>query len=104
MTPYARQTIRIKYLHEERRESLAYIAKKMGLPYPAVRSRYHQLIEIERENAGTPAAKQNQRRKCLTCGKKFDSSWIGNRICKPCKAGKAYRSGTDFDTPAQWGR
>lgn len=29
---------------------------------------------------------------CLMCGKKFESEGAHNRICKPCKAGAAWRS------------
>jgi len=24
-------------------------------------------------------------KKCLKCGKKFTSKWIGNRVCQTCK-------------------
>ena len=33
------------------------------------------------------AANDNQPRKCLSCGKTFQSTWIGNRICGSCKSG-----------------
>lgn len=29
---------------------------------------------------------QEKMRTCLSCGKEFLSSWIGNRICPKCKA------------------
>ncbi len=32
-------------------------------------------------------------RLCLMCGREFDSEWIGQRTCKPCKAGRVYKSG-----------
>lgn len=25
------------------------------------------------------------KRKCLKCKKEFNSEWVGNRICPPCK-------------------
>ena len=31
------------------------------------------------------------KRKCLPCGKMFDSWGVGNRICKECKTSSAYK-------------
>lgn len=40
-------------------------------------------------------SKQNPKakwRKCLCCGEGFMSSWIGNRICSPCKESELFQS------------
>lgn len=40
-------------------------------------------------------SKQNPKakwRKCLCCGQGFMSSWIGNRICSPCKESELFQS------------
>lgn len=31
-------------------------------------------------------------RPCMCCGNTFFSTWIGNRICEPCKESDLYRS------------
>ena len=35
-------------------------------------------------------------RKCMMCENDFKSSWIGNRICNPCKSTEYYQTGNDY--------
>lgn len=32
-------------------------------------------------------------RPCLVCSTPFESAWAGERVCRRCKSGKAWRSG-----------
>src|SRR3990167_4913528 len=48
---------------------------------------------VEREQKRQNSCKQ---RKCLTCGKRFMSAWVGNRVCRPCTGIVARRQGA-FD-------
>jgi predicted RNA-binding Zn-ribbon protein involved in translation (DUF1610 family) len=34
---------------------------------------------------------EEKMRRCLSCGREFLSSWIGNRICPKCKASPRFR-------------
>ncbi len=34
-----------------------------------------------------------KKRKCLMCGTKFQSAWVGERICGKCKSTNAWRNG-----------
>jgi len=36
-------------------------------------------------DAGRKATTRAVRRNCLSCGEKFLSEWIGNRVCNACK-------------------
>lgn len=33
-------------------------------------------------------------RACLMCREAFESAWPGERVCKRCKSGKAWRAGS----------
>jgi hypothetical protein len=37
-----------------------------------------------------------KRRKCLMCRKLFMSEWVGERVCKKCKASSSWRQGHTF--------
>ena len=39
-----------------------------------------------REKGAAGAAPERKKRRCLRCRHLFDSEWIGNRMCKGCKA------------------
>jgi len=101
---FRHQTLRIAYLRDQRRWSFARIAKAMDMQIYAVRSRYHRHKIQEEKAEAAVLVGQDARRMCLMCRKDFDSQWPGERICKSCKMKPAYRSGSDFDTPAVWGR
>lgn len=44
------------------------------------------LLRLDRlaEQAARPATHKVAQRTCLGCQKKFDSRWIGNRLCPHC--------------------
>lgn len=59
--------------------------------YARVRGLRRQGVALEARRAPTASAAQpslrkgaRARRTCLTCGKRFRSTHIGNRICEPC--------------------
>jgi hypothetical protein len=47
------------------------------------RAAYHRTTSLLRPPASDKLLVD--RRKCLGCGTMFRSSWIGHRICQPCK-------------------
>ena len=62
-----------------------------GAIYARVRTLRRQGVALQARRRPTASAAQaagrpngRARRKCLTCGKKFRSTHIGNRICEPC--------------------
>jgi hypothetical protein len=40
-------------------------------------------------------------RKCMMCENNFKSSWIGNRICNPCKSTDYWKTGNDYSIMEQ---
>ncbi len=71
------------------------LARRFGVSTGAIYARVRGLrrrgvcLEARRTPTVDRAAaidrpKQRARRKCLTCGKRFRSTHIGNRICEPC--------------------
>ena len=60
-------------------------ARKLGLTQP--RSRGGARPQGQKKDEGHAA------RKCLCCGRMFNSEWIGNRICKSCSNTVAISSG-----------
>lgn len=45
-----------------------------------------------------------KRRTCLRCGKRFRSSWAGERVCGPCKKSADWRAGQDLTAGDTGGR
>ena len=39
------------------------------------------------------ASPEARLRRCLMCGKKFMSDWIGNRVCKRCQSSALWKQG-----------
>ena len=37
-------------------------------------------------------ATQRRVRPCLKCATKFESTWFGERICRPCKGGSTWQT------------
>lgn len=71
------------------------LACRFGVPAGAIYARVRALrrhgIALQTRRAPTANAAQapgrrsgRARRRCLTCGKTFRSTHIGNRICEPC--------------------
>lgn len=71
------------------------LARRLGVSADAIYARVRGLrrcgVWLQARRAPTLSAAQpagragaRARRKCLTCGKKFRSTHIGNRICEPC--------------------
>ncbi len=71
------------------------LARRFGVSTGAIYARVRGLRRrgVCLEARRTPTAdnlepalrpRQRSRRTCLTCGKKFRSTHIGNRICEPC--------------------
>jgi hypothetical protein len=54
------------------------------VPGPARNSR-------QGEDEPLRAARGPGPRKCLMCGRLFDSAGLHNRICRPCKSSQTYR-------------
>lgn len=44
-------------------------------------------------------AEQRRVRACLKCESTFESLWFGERICRRCKGGSTWRSGSAVDLP-----
>ena len=44
---------------------------------------------------------EKQKRPCLSCGNKFDSEWIGQRVCDSCKGTAAWKgsNASDYSAP-----
>ena len=44
---------------------------------------------------------EKQKRPCLSCGNKFDSEWIGQRVCDSCKGTPAWKgsNASDYSAP-----
>lgn len=59
--------------------ALSSLAREWGLPAGRL---YSAASHLSRVRAKRPNA---ARRTCLCCGRKFQSAWIGNRICDGCK-------------------
>ena len=44
--------------------------------------------------------KKKKKRKCMMCEKDFISSWIGHRICTPCKSTGYSQTGGEYSIMA----
>ena len=41
----------------------------------------------------TPKVTERKIRRCLSCGRSFESEWAGERICRNCKSTETWRRG-----------
>ncbi len=49
--------------------------------------------EYEYEESDVEAGHEEKPRKCLVCGERFTSHWVGERVCRRCKSSAAWRQG-----------
>ena len=88
------------------------ISRRLGKPPKTLGSRYGRIrtgnsarrlgIVKTPRTISKPESKRTYnaaRRKCLGCGSEFNSEWEGNRLCRPCKNSRMYRSGDDYTSP-----
>lgn len=78
----------------EKGMSVAEIADVYDVKAETVYSRMRTLGLSRSGEHTAPGGCDVAQRKCMRCGKHFRSSWIGNRMCKPCK-GRADVSAID---------
>lgn len=51
---------------------------------------FDEAAETDRERQ---LRSQQKTRRCLLCGKPFESAWFGERICRRCKSSSSWRTG-----------
>ena len=66
------------------------------LPVVALRQAMRSTRMQQKRKQDTPEIRPNtdaKTRRCLLCGKSFQSEWAGERVCKRCKSTAAWRTG-----------
>lgn len=63
-----------------------WIANRLKIHPKAIYTAQQKARDFSEIEARVPEGKGRAIRTCLTCGRDFDSEWIGNRMCRDCKA------------------